>query len=802
MSLLLGDVRYAVRSLLRQPTFTSVALLTLVLGIGANTAIFSVIKAVLLNQLPYRDPGRLVVLTEQNPDGNPDLVAPLTYGDWKEQSRAIPSLAAFRQLRYAFAGSEAPLNVPSVRATPNLFTTLGVGAMVGRTFTEEEGRTGNDRVAILSRAFWQRHFGGSSSVIGRTIQLDAQPYTVVGVMPGDFDFPPSARIDVWTPLSFDPNDAHGRSRKARSLSVVGRLADRVGEEQAQREMTVIASRLATTYPDSNTGWGVRVIAAQRQLVTTVKPALMLITAAVGFLLLIVCANVANLILARLSSRRTELAVRAALGAGRWQLVRQVLVESLLLSVTGGALGLFVAWGGVRFVHSLPEGSLPRIQDVRLDAGVLLFALVASVVVAVVSGLLPALHASRTGLRDTASAFASTTGGSGVRLLGALVVVEVALALLLLVGAGLMTRSFAELMRVSPGFEPRNLLAVQIYLPQAKYRTPVDRTRFYKEAVRRIGALPGVQAAAGVSALPMYPVGIDFALPFTIEGKAPPANGEEPRADIRMATPGYFETMKIALRNGRTIDERDLPGLPGAMVINETMARRYFEGEDPIGKVVKNPHGAAKVVGIVGDVKHYGLDSEPRAEIFMPAWQQPLNGMALVVRTASDPQPFVDSIRREILSIDAEQPIYDASTMVDVVSRSVFLPRISMLLLGAFAVSALLLAVIGIYGVVSYTVQQRTRELGLRMALGADAGATLRLVMGRSLVLILGGTVIGLMASVAATRVIAGLLYSVGPLDPIVFVSVSALLAGAGVVATLIPARRATRVDPIIALRIE
>jgi len=802
MSLLLGDVRYAVRSLVRQPTFTAVALLTLVLGIGANTAIFSVIKAVLLNQLPYRDPGRLVVLTEQNPDGNPDLVAPLTYGDWKEQSRGIPSLAAFRQLRYAFAGSEAPLNVPSVRATPNLFTTLGVSAMIGRTFTEDEGRTGNDRVAVLSRAFWQRHFGGSSGVIGRTIQLDALPYTVVGVMPAEFDFPPSGRIDVWTPLSFDPNDAHGRSRKARSLSVVGRLADNVTEEQAQREMTLVASRLATTYPDSNTGWGVRVIAAQQQLVTTVKPALMLITAAVGFLLLIVCANVANLILARLSSRRTELAVRAALGAGRWQLVRQVLVESLILSAVGGALGLFVAWGGVRFVHSLPEGSLPRIQDVRLDAGVLLFALLASVVVAVVSGLLPALHASRTGLRDTASAFASTTGGSGVRLLGALVVAEVALALMLLVGAGLMTRSFAELMRVSPGFEPRNLLAVQVYLPQAKYKTAVDRTRFYKEAVRRIASLPGVQSAAGVSALPMYPVGIDFALPFTIEGKAPPANGEEPRADIRMATPGYFETMKIVLRNGRTIDERDLPGLPGAMVINETMARRYFDGEDPIGKVVKNPHGAAQVVGIVGDVKHYGLDSEPRAEIFMPAWQQPLNGMALIVRTATDPKPFVDSIRREILTIDAEQPIYDASAMVDVVSRSVFLPRISMMLLGAFGVSALLLAVVGIYGVVSYTVAQRTRELGLRMALGADAGATLRLVMGRSMLLILAGTVCGLIASVAATRVIAGLLYAVGPLDPIVFVSVSLLLAGAGVVATLIPARRATRVDPIIALRIE
>jgi putative ABC transport system permease protein len=802
MSLFLGDVRYAVRSLLRQPTFTSVALLTLVLGIGANTAIFSVIKAVLLNQLPYRDPARLVVLTEQNPDGNPDLVAPLTYVDWKEQSHTIPSLAAFRQLRYAFAGVDAPLNVPSVRATPNLFNVLGVSPLLGRTFLDEEGSTGRDRVAVLSRAFWQRHYGGSPSVIGRTIQLDAQPYTVVGVMPTAFDFPPSGRIDVWTPLSFDPNDAHGRSRKARSLSVIGRLADGATVEQSQREMTLIASRLATTYPDSNAGWGVRVIPAQQQLVTTVKPALMLITAAVGFLLLIVCANVANLILARLSSRRMELAVRAALGAGRWQLVRQVLVESLMLSTAGGALGLLVAWGGVRFVHSLPEGSLPRMQDVRLDAGVLFFALLASIVVAVVSGVLPALHASRTGLRDTASAFASTTSGSGVRLLGALVVVEVALALLLLVGAGLMTRSFAELMRVSPGFEPRNLLAVQIYLPQAKYRTPVDRTRFYKEAVRRIAALPGVQSAAGVSALPMYPVGIDFALPFTIEGEAPPANGEEPRADIRMATPGYFETMKIVLRNGRTIDERDLPGMPGAMVINETMARRYFVGENPIGKVVKNPHGAAQVVGIVGDVKHYGLDSEPRAEIFMPAWQQPLNGMALIVRTASDPRPLVEAVRREVLSIDAEQPIYDASAMVDVVSRSVFLPRISMVLLGAFAVSALLLAVVGIYGVVSYTVAQRTRELGLRMALGADAGATLRLVMGRSLLLIAAGTTCGLVASVAATRVIAGLLYAVGPLDPIVFVSVSGLLAGAGAVATLIPARRAMKVDPIIALRIE
>src|SRR3954469_24076809 len=378
MGNLLGDFRYAVRSLLRQPTFACVAILTLVLGIGTNTAIFSVIKAVLLNQLPYDNASRLVVIREQNPDGSMDLVAPLTFLDWQQQSSSVPALAAFRQLRYAFAGQGEPLDVPSGRGTENMFTVLRGNVMLGRTFSREEGAPGADRVAVLSRAFWERHYAGSAAAIGRTIQLDAQPYTIIGVMPAEFDFPPSAHADVWTPLSFDPNDAHGRSRKARSLSVVGRLADGVSQEQAQREMTVIAGRLATAFPDSNTGWGARVISAQEQLVTTVRPALLLISAAVGFLLLIVCANVANLVLARLSSRRGEIAVRAALGAGRLQLVRQVLAESFTLSTIGGALGLLVAWGGVRLVRALPEGSLPRMQEVRVDGGVLLFALGISV----------------------------------------------------------------------------------------------------------------------------------------------------------------------------------------------------------------------------------------------------------------------------------------------------------------------------------------------------------------------------------------------------------------------------------------
>ncbi|MGH9140951.1 MAG: ABC transporter permease [Vicinamibacterales bacterium] len=801
MGNLLGDFRYAVRSLSRQPTFAVVAILTLVLGIGTNTAIFSVIKAVLLNQLPYADASRLVVLREQNPDGTLDLVAPLTYLDWQQQSASVPALAAFRQLRYAFAGNGEPFDVPSVRGTANLFGVLRAHAALGRTFSAAEGVPGADRVAVLSQSFWQRHFGGSAGAVGRIVQLDAQPYTVIGVMPAEFDFPPGAHADVWTPLTFDPNDAHGRSRKARSLNVVGRLADDVDQEQAQRELTVIAGRLATTFPDSNNGWGARVISAQEQLVTTVRPALLLISGAVGFLLLIVCANVANLILARLSSRRGEIAVRAALGAGRLQLVRQVLAESFVLSGIGGALGLAVAWAGVRLVRALPEGSLPRMQDVRLDAGVLLFALTISVGVALIFGLIPAIQASRAGLRDTMNAFSGSTRHSGGRLLSALVMVEVALALVLLVGAGLMTRSFAQLMRVSPGFEPGNLLAVQIYLPQAKYQTGVDRTRFYMDTIRRVAAIPGVRSAAGVSALPMYPVGIDYALPFTIDGRAAPTNGEEPRADIRTATPGYFETMKIALLDGRFIDGRDRQGAPGTVVINETMARRYFAGQNPIGQVIRNPHGRGEVIGVVGDVKHYGLDREPRAELFMPAWQQPLNGMALIVRTASDPKGFVESIRREVLTVDSEQPIFDVSAMVDVVSRSVFLPRVSMLLLIAFAVSALLLAVVGIYGVVSYTVSQRTRELGVRMALGADATSTLRLVLGKSMMLVGGGTACGLVASLAVTRLIAGLLYGVSPLDPAVFVGVSLTLATAGFVASLIPARRATRVDPIVALRV-
>jgi predicted permease len=740
-----------------------------------------------------------------------DWFSTAQYFDIKNGSHGFDALAIAIGSNVNLTGDGEPERVGAIRVSSNLLPMLGASAARGRLFVPDEDTPGRPATAVLAYGTWMRRYGGNPAAVGQTLTLNGQRYEIVGVLPESFSLPrevlPTLGVaedgEIFLPLPLAPTAAGIRTRE--DYNIIGTLKRGVSLAAAQAELDTITARLRREFPDvypPNGGLTFSIVPLLEQVVGNVRRPLWILVGSVGCVLLIACANVANLLLARAQGRSREVAVRAALGAGRMQLVRQVLAESFVLSGIGGALGLLVAWAGIRLVHGLPEGSLPRMEEVRLDAGVLLFALVISVGVALIFGLIPAIQASRAGLRDTMNAFSGATRHSGGRLLSALVIIEVALALMLLVGAGLMTRSFAQLMRVSPGFEPGNLLAVQLYLPQSKYKTGIDRTRFYMDTIHRVGAIPGVYSAAGVSALPMYPVGIDFALPFTIEGRAAPANGEEPRADIRTATPGYFETMKIALRKGRFIDSRDRQGAPGTIVINETMARRYFAGEDPIGKVVRNPHGKGEVVGVVGDVKHYGLDSEPRAELFMPAWQQPLNGMALIVRTASDPKGFVEAIRREVLAVDAEQPIYDVSAMVDVVSRSVFLPRISMLLLGAFALTALLLAVVGIYGVVSYSVTQRTRELGVRMALGAAAGDTLRLVLGRSLRLVAAGTVCGLVASFAVTRVMAGLLYDVSPLDPVVFGGVSVLLAAAGLIASLVPARRATRVDPIEALRIQ
>ncbi len=796
--------KYAFRGLLRQPTFSLVAILTLALGIGANTAIFSVIKTVVLNPLPYESPEQIAILWEVNPDGNQGPVSVPTFEDWKREAKSFESLAAYRHVDYSFHGGLSavagePQNVPALKATPDLFTVLKSQAALGRTFTADEAVVGNDRVVVLSHGFWTRALAADASVIGRAIQLDSVPYTVVGVMPPAFEFPTSTKVEAWTPLAFDPKDMHGRSRRARSLTVVGRIGDGVTPSQAQEEVSVLASRIAAEFKDSNAGWNARVVAAHDQLVGASRPALMVLMGAVGFLLLIVCANMANLLLARLSSRRREMAVRGALGASRWEVARPVVAESLLLSFIGGALGLIGANIGLRMLGTMEEAQLPRMDQIQIDGGVMMFTTVIAIGVALAFGLLPALHASKQDLRENMQ---ESSGGTASpyarRLLSALVVVEVALALVLLVGAGLMTRSFSKLLQVNPGFDSTNLVAARVLLPATKYQR-TSQVRFYEAVLERVKREPGVMNASAVSAMPLHDVGAAGALPFNVEGQQPPRT-EDPLADVRIVAPGYFETMKIKLVAGRFLDERDAEVGPRTSVINETMARRYFPDRSPLGLIIQNPHGKSEVVGVVGDVHNQGLDREPRKQVYLPLKQSPTAGMALVARTDRDAATFGNAIQRAIWEVDPSQPIYELSTMDQILARAVFLPRLSTTLLALFALAALLLAALGIYGVLSYSVSQRTKEIGLRMALGASSGNTVAMIVRSSLGMVALGGLIGLVAAIALARSMADLLFGVEPFDLPSFALAATTLLIAGVVASLLPALRTTRVDPIVALR--
>jgi putative ABC transport system permease protein len=807
MSDWIASFKYALRTLRRQPTFAIVSIVTLALGIGANTAIFSVIKTVVLNPLPYVDPEKIAILWEVNPDGNQGPVSVPTFEDWTREAKSFESLAAYRHVDYSFKGTGDPQNVPAVKATPDLFNVLKSQAALGRTFTADESVVGNDRVVVLSHGFWTRALAADASVVGKTIQLDSVPYTVVGVMPPAFEFPTATKVEAWTPLAFDPKDMHGRSRRARSLTVVGRMAGgsaasasaQATARQAQLELDVISARIAKDFADSNAGWSARVVAAHDQLVGASRPALMVLMGAVGFLLLIVCANMANLLLARLSSRRREMAVRGALGASRWEVARPVLAESLLLSFVGGMLGLVGAIAGLRLLGTMEEAQLPRMDQIQLDGGVLLFTTIVSIGVALAFGLLPALHASRQDLREHMQ---ESSGGTATpfarRLLSGLVVVEVALALVLLVGAGLMTRSFTKLLQVSPGFDSTNLVAARVLLPATKYQR-ANQVRFYEDVLERVKREPGVMNASAVSAMPLHDVGAAGALPFNVEGQQPPPT-EDPLADVRIVAPGYFETMKIKLLAGRFLDERDGDVGPRTSVINETMARRYFPNESPLGRIIQNPHGKSEVVGVVGDVHNQGLANDPKKQVYLPLKQSPTAGMALVARTERDAASFGNAIQRAIWEVDPAQPIYELSTMDQILARAVFLPRLSTTLLALFALAALLLAALGIYGVLSYSVSQRTKEIGLRMALGASGGNTVAMIVRSSVTMVAIGGVIGLVAAVILARSMAGILYGVGPFDLPSFALAASTLLIAGVLASLLPALRSTRVDPVVALR--
>jgi len=806
------DLRYGVRTLWKSPGFTYVAVLALALGIGANTAIFSVVNTVLLRPLPYNAPERLVWLWETSPRNDiPKEVASYpNFNDWRQQNQNFEAVAAFSNTAPSLTGNDGePERLPGAAVLGDFFTVLGIEPALGRKFLAEENEEGKHRVAILSHGLWQRRFGGDAGIVGRQIGVNGGQYTVVGVMPPNFKHPnPEARrpVEMWLPLPVSEGMRNGR--RGDFLSVIARLKPGVSIEQSRAEMTTIAARLEQQYPDTNDGWSVIVQPLHQRFTGDVRPALLMLLGAVGFLLLIACANVANLLLARSSTRLKEIAIRTALGAGRGRIVRQLLTESVVLSLLGGALGLLVAFWGIDALLALSPGNIPRLESVGIDRQVLLFTLGVSLVTGIVFGLAPALTVSNPNLNEMMkeSGRSSSEGGRGRRLRNALAVAEIALSLVLLVGAGLLIKSFLRLQDVKPGFNPENLLAVELVLPATKYAENPQVVNFYDQLLQQMAQQPGVQGATATSALPLGGGGDVFA--FSVEGRTRASTERVPDAETRTISPDYFRTLQIPLRSGRLLDERDNENAPRAVVVSESLARKYFPGEDPVGKRITfgDPQASdviwLNVVGIVGDVHQSGLDEEPYAQVYRSYRQSPRRGLTVIVRTAGAPLGMLDVLRSQVRALDPQQPLYNARTAEQVLDESISRPRFNMLLVTILAAVAMILATVGIYGVISYMVTQRTHEIGIRMALGARPLDVFRMVLRQGLLIALLGVGGGLVASFALTRLLSSLLYDVRPTDLVTFASVSILLTAVVLLACYIPARRATRVDPMVALRYE
>ncbi len=812
MDTLWQDLRYSIRMLAKAPGFTAVAILTLALGIGANTAIFSVVNRVLLTRLPYRQPDRLVMVWEKNPHNSSgrNVVSPSNFLDWQDQNTIFEQMAASYDARVNLTGNGEPEEVAIQAVSPNLFSLLGVNAAIGRTFTAEDGQTGHDNVVILSYGLWLRKFGADRNLVGKTLQIDGQAMPVVGVMPRGFDIFVkqgsliNERSELWTPIAFT---AKSRGRRGRWLTAIARMKPRITLAQAQAEMDTIASRLEKEYPDFNTHWGVNLVSLHEQFVGEIRPALLVMLGAVCLVLLIACANVANLLLSRSAARRKEIALRAALGASRWRIARQLLTESLLLSAAGGALGLLLAVWGTDLLLRLSPAGLLDVKDLGIDFRVLGFTAGLSLLTGMLFGFAPAFEAARSSINDSLreSGLAGAGSGSGNRRVRQIfVTAEIALSFLLLIGSGLLIRSFLRLQAVSPGFNSENLLTVQLKLPQSKYKDDGAHIVFFNELLRRVNSLPGVRSASAESYLPF--TGMGAATGYEVEGRPKPPAGQSPVVDVRVIAPNYFETMGIPLLRGRTFTPRESAEVAHVVIINETMARESWPNEDPIGKRVtihmKNEDVPSEIVGIVGDIKHQGLDTTPRAMSYWPHPELGYNAMALVIRSASNPKSIVAAVRHEVLQMDPDQPLSNVATMEELMSTSLALRRFSMFLLSAFAALALLLAAVGVYGVMAYTVAQRTHEIGIRMALGAQHQDVVRLVAGEGFKLALSGVAIGLAGAAALSRVLESFLFGVGQRDALTFFSVAALLLATALLACYIPARRATKVDPMVALRYE
>jgi putative ABC transport system permease protein len=822
MSTIFQDLRYGARMLLKNPGITFVVILALALGIGANTAIFSVVNSVLLRPLPYEESDRLVFLNETSKSMDDISISYPNFNDWRSQNNVFEKIGVYNRASYNLTGYGDAERILTAQMSADLFAALRVNAAVGRVFTNEEDQPGGTPVVVLSYGFWQRRFGGQESIINQALTFNGKSYTVIGVMPQGFQYP--SRVEMWAPVGQLSGDTSWQHRGNHpGLYGVARLKPGVSFAQAQADMQGIVANLEKQYPNEIGGNGVRTQPLLEVFVSDVRRTLWVLFAAVGFVLLIACANIANLLLARASARQKEMAIRAAMGAGRWRIARQLLTESILLSLVGGALGLLVAHWGIQFILKISPNAIPRSREIGLDWRVMAFTIGVAFLTGILFGLVPALQAGGVDVHETLKETGRGTSGRHW-LRSSLVVVEVATTLVLLIGAGLMIRSFYRLQKVDPGFSYEHLTSFTVSIPEKKYPTIEQRDEFFRRLLENSRSLPGVEGTAAASGLPLGQNG--WQTSFTVEGAPPPPPGQTPLMEACLVTPDYFQVMNIPLRGGRYFNDHDdrsflagkdlgkiseeekmMAGM-NAIVIDEEFARRYWPDENAVGKRIKLGGNDPKasfltVLGVVGRVKMEGLNQDSRrVQGYFSFSQMGFGGMTVIAKTSGDPNQLIAALRQQVKALDPNQPIYNIRTMNEIRDESVAPERLNLTLLSLFAGIALLLAIVGIYGVMSYTVTQRTHEIGIRMAIGAQPRDVFKMVLGQGMTLALIGVAIGLLGAFGLTRLMTSMLFGVEPTDPTTFAGIAALLTGVALVACYVPGRRATKVDPVVSLRYE
>ncbi|HEY2116097.1 MAG TPA: ABC transporter permease [Candidatus Angelobacter sp.] len=805
----LQDLRFGARMLRKNPGFAIAAIFTLALGIGGNTAIFTITSSVLLKALPYHSPQQLISLDAQTKDGQSHCCSLNRFDIVHDRSKSFSGVVAAANDNFNLTGRGEPLQVPSARVSADFFQVLGVTPQLGRFFLPEEGQPAGKPVIVISDTLWHSRFGGDPNILKQTVALDGTPYNIIGVLPAGLQFPFLAPADVWTPRYFEHSlfTTQRLRQGVGYLTIIGRLRQGVSREQAVAELNVLHQQYHQenpTAPDADPGLSMVVTDLQDSVVSDIRGKLLVLSGVVGFVLLIACANVASLLLSRALSRRKEMAVRSALGALRGALIRQLLTESVLLALAGGMLGLGLSWAATRYFATLDNNNLPQGMPIAMDSRVLLFMVAISVLTGILFGIFPALQLSKTNVNETLrdEGRGSTGGHRRVQLRGLLVVVQVALSLVLLIGAGLLVRSFSLLLRVNPGFDPQNVLTMNVSLPTVKYAGAQKQVAFFDELTRRVSALPGVRSAAISAALPLVPKRITPVLP---EGQPEVPLAERPFIIIEAISPAWFKTMRVPLQAGREFTDADKAGSPNVVIVNQTLARRYWPNQNPIGKhIILGRQPASEVVGVAVDVKNRGLALDPQVQLYFPFSQIPWGNMNLLVRTATDPHGMVSAVRGQIAAIDSDQPVTSIQTVDELMDGSRAQPRFILTLLGVFSAAALVLAIIGIYGVLAYSVAQRRQELGIRLALGAEKSDILRLVVGYGLTLAGAGIVIGLVLALALSwvmaSVLAGVLYKISARDLTTFAVAPLVFLLIALLASYLPAWRATQVDPNEALR--